>query len=155
MLFRSREAVTRVKEEAEARMQVIIKQAKDDYEMIVAEVESLQTKDQTLINDQKAKTGTEMESIIRTSHWSQTLMKSAHAASLLNELQSGPSRRLVQQLPPELTQLPEQSLVAPRIKFQQNQELSFFGNIIGKVTHNAHIKQVASQQKRNPHQYYH
>ena len=130
------EGVTRVKEEAELQKKWAIRQAEDDYKNIVAEVEKLEFKDETYINEEATKIRTEMESIKRTSDWTQTLMESAHAASLLNELQSGPSQRLVQNLPAELPQLNERVLVAPRIGFQRNQQLNswHFGNLVGCVT---------------------
>ena len=98
-------------------MERLIEYIKKDYKRIEAEIDEKRQLDRAALQDEIETLNDECDVIKRTADWSETIMQTAHDASLLEELQDGPSKRLSQELPQKRKPMEMKCIQTPSIEF--------------------------------------
>ena len=122
-----------LKKEAKDNMKRIIAKAKADYETLEREVEKKHKIDENLICEEIAAIKTETESIERTVDWSETVLNSAKAGSLLEALQLGPKQHLIQDIPPPRKSKEVSSFTFLSSVFNPYDYINYTKNCVGAV----------------------
>ena len=85
----------KLKEQAKLQLVQVKEQAEHDCTQLLQEIGAATAKDMTKISKNIQILTTKMDSMKNAIVWTDTMMRTAHSTSLLLELQSGPSRRLL------------------------------------------------------------
>ena len=88
------------------------------------------------------------ESIERTVDWSETVLNTAQAASLLQALQLGPQQILVDELPTERPKLEQTAFITPKLVFEPNRYHTSTVNSVGRIQDVVKIKTKPKKMKQ-------
>ena len=93
----------KLKAAAKERMEYVIALTREHYEQVIADIDQRRQQDDDVILQEINTLRDETDFLKRITDWSETMLRCAHASSLLEEIQAGPSRRLMLDMPKKRT----------------------------------------------------